>query len=185
VLRVDDLAKLGGRSCLHQRSEGGCAVHAVRPGICRAYRCAWLGGAFEDGDRPDRIGAVLDLTSRGDSVRLIVRQVERGAFDRSERLREIVAEVRRSMPVEVRDVGDVLDPDRPYRILQPGGDDFEIEGDRVRVFRDGQLRSEKRAPWLERVVRRVQQRVQAWKLGRWPSHEERVTLLGLGNREES
>ena len=158
---------------------------AVRPGICRAYRCAWLDGAFEDGDRPDRLGAVLDLQSRGDSVRLVVRQMDGGALARSPRLQEIVSQVRCSMPVEIRDVDDVLDPDHPYRVLQPDGDDIEIEGDRVRVHRKGQLLYERRAPWLERTVRAIQQRVHAWRLGRWPSHEERVTLLGLGKREDS
>ncbi len=185
VLRVDELAKLGGRPCLHQRAEGGCAVHAVRPEICRAYRCAWLGGAFEDGDRPDRLGAVLDLQSRGDSVRFVVRQLDSGALDRSSRLREIVSEMRRSMAVEIRDVDDVLDPERPYRVLQPDGRDLEIEGDLVRARREGQLLYEQRAPWLERTARAIQQRVHAWRLRRWPSHEERVTLLGLGKREDS
>ena len=160
-------------------------MHAVRPGICRAYRCAWLGGAFEDGDRPDRLGAVLDLQSRGDSVRLVVRQMDSGALSRSPRLQEIVSETRRSMPVEIRDVDDVLDPDRPYRVLQPDGDELEIEGDRVRVSREGQLLYEQRAPWLERTARATLQRVHAWRLRRWPSHEERVTLLGLGEREDS
>ena len=185
VLRVDELAKLGGCPCLHQLPEGGCAVHAVRPKICRAYRCAWLEGAFEDTDRPDQLGAVLDLQTRGDSVRLVVRQRDAGALARSARLQEIVSEVRRSMPVEIRDVDDVLAADRPYRVLQPDGDELEIEGDRVRVRREGQLVSDQRAPWLERRLRVIQQRFHAWRLRRWPSHEERVTLLGLERREDS
>jgi Fe-S-cluster containining protein len=185
VLRVDELAKLGGCPCLHQLPEGGCAVHAQRPEICRAYRCAWLEGAFEETDRPDRLGAVLDLQSRGDSVRLVVRQMDAGALARSPRLQEIVSEVRRSLPVEIRDVDDVLASDRPYRVLQPDGDELEIEGDRVRVRRQGQLLYERRAPWLERTLRAIQQRFHARRLRRWPSHEERVTLLGLGGREDS
>ena len=88
-------------------------MHAQRPEICRAYRCAWLEGAFEETDRPDRLGAVLDFQSRGDSVRLVVRQMDAGALARSPRLQEIVSEVRRSLPVEIRDVDDVLASDRP------------------------------------------------------------------------
>ena len=182
VLRVDELAKLGGRPCVHQRQEGGCRIHSKRPEICRAYRCAWLGGAFGDDDRPDRLGAVVDLVARGEVIRGVVRQLDGGALDRSERLRAIVADLRRSMPVELRDVDDVLDPDRPYRVLQPDGDELEIAGDRVRVFRGGALREERRAPWLERQIRRCVQRVHAWRLSRWPSHQERVTLLGLEDR---
>jgi hypothetical protein len=185
VLRVDELAKLGGRPCLHQRPEGGCAVHARRPGICRAYRCAWLEGAFEEADRPDRIGAVLNFQSRGDQVRLVVRQSKGGALARSSRLQQIVSELRCSMPVEIRDVDDVLDPDRSYRVLQPDGEELEIEGDWVRSRRDGKLLYARRAPWLERTVRALQNRIHAWRIRRWPPHEERATLLGRGDGGES
>lgn len=87
------------------------------------------------------------------------------------------------MPVEIRDVADVLDPGRPYRVLQPDGDELEILGDRARVHRDGALVVERRAPPLERALRAVRQRVQAWRLRSWPSHEERVNLLGLEKRK--
>ncbi len=185
MLRVDELAKLGGRPCLHQVAEGGCAVHALRPEVCRGYRCAWLQGAFGEPDRPDRLAAVLDFQNRGDSVRLVVRQMDAGALDRSSRLQEIVSEVGRSMPVEIRDVEDVLASDHAYRVLQPDGDEIEVEGDRLRVWRQGQLVAERRAPWLERTLRAIQQRFQGWRLRKWPSHEERATLLGLGKREDS
>jgi Fe-S-cluster containining protein len=181
VLRVDELAKLGGRPCLHQLPAGGCGVHEVRPAICRAYRCAWLGGAFEADDRPDRLGAVLDLVPRGHVINLVVRQVDAGAFGRSARLREIVAEMRQTLPVELRDVDDVLDADRPYRLLQPDGDELEIAGDRVRVHRDGALVSERRASWPARGVRRIAERLRARRLRRWPSHEERLAQLGLAS----
>ena len=185
MLRVDELAKLGGRPCLHQRAEGGCGVHDQRPAVCRAYRCAWLEGAFEPEDRPDRLGAVPNFQSRGDSVRLVLRQLDGGAVGRSPRLQEIVARVRRDMPVEIRDVDDVLDFDRPYRVLLPDDDELEIEGDRVRTWRAGRLFSERRASWPERWLRLLKQRFGAWRLRRWPAHEERATLLGLGRREDS
>jgi hypothetical protein len=178
-LRVDELAKLGGRACLHQRPEGGCAVHARRPPVCRAYRCAWLSGAFEERDRPDRLGAVFDLVPRGDEIRLVVRLRVAGSLDGSARLHEIVEETRRSMPVEVRDVDDVLDPDRGYRLLQPNGEDLEIAGDRVRTFRDGHFVSERRAPLLARLFQRFASRIRARLLRRWPSHEDRLAHLGL------
>jgi hypothetical protein len=190
VLRVDELAKLGGRPCLHQRAvpseapeAGGCRIHPRRPGVCRAYRCAWLAGAFGDADRPDRLGAVLDWATRGDALHLVVRQLDSRAYEKSERLRAIVAETRRSMPVELRDVHDVLDPERPYRVLQPDGRDLEIAGDRLRVYREGRLVEQQRAPWLERALRRLVLAIRARRLRRWPSHEERVTLLGLADRQ--
>lgn len=177
VLRVDDLAKLGGRPCMHQRSEGGCGVYDRRPGICRAYRCAWLNGAFRDGDRPDGLGAVLDFVPRGDSVRLVVRQADPGAFAGSTRLQEIAEETRASMTVEIRDVADVLDPERPFRVLQPDGTELRVEGDRVEVLRAGAVVERRRKPWPERIVGRVASRIAAWRLSRWPSHEVRARPL--------
>jgi len=178
VLRVDELAKLGGQRCVHQQPAGGCAVHASRPAVCRAYRCAWLGGAFGDEDRPDRLGAVLDLVARGPMVHLVVRQADPQALDRSARLRAIVSETRRSMPVEIRDVDDVLDPDRPWRLLR-AEEELELAGDEVRVLREGRVVSRRRAAWPARVLRRIAQRVQMLRLSRWPSHEERMRSLGL------
>jgi Fe-S-cluster containining protein len=179
VLRVDELAKLGGRDCLHQRPQGGCRVHARRPAVCRAYRCAWLGGAFETGDRPDALRAVLDLVPRGGIVHLVVRQAEEDALEASPRLQAIVGEMRESLPVEIRDAEDVLDPDRPYRVLYPGDEEQRVEGETVRIFRGDREVARQRAPWLERQLRRAGQRVQAWRLRRWPSHADRLAALGL------
>ena len=89
VLRVDELSKLGGQDCAHQRAEGGCAIHARRPDICRAYHCLWLRGHFEESDRPDRLGAVLDFVNHGGQVMLEVREARAGSFDASPRLQQI------------------------------------------------------------------------------------------------
>ena len=59
VLRVDELAKLGGVPCIHQDvGAKGCSIHPSRPKICRAYRCLWLSGGLAEADRPHRLGAV-------------------------------------------------------------------------------------------------------------------------------
>jgi hypothetical protein len=165
VLRVDALGKLGGTDCAHQRPEGGCGIYARRPGICRAYRCLWLGGALEEDDRPDRLGAVLDLVSEGGAVRLEIRESRRGAFDASPRLREIAEDHRRSMPVRITDTDDSLDPDRPFRVLLPDGEEQRISGDRIDVYRDGVLAERRRLPWLERGVRRLFQSARRWRIG--------------------
>jgi len=155
LLRVDELAKLGGTPCLHQRAEGGCAIHPRRPGICRRYRCLWLQGGLEEGDRPDRLGAVLDLASRGGFPELVVHEAAPGALDRSARLREIAERYRVAMPVRILDSQGVLDADRPFRVLLPSGDEQRVAGERVEVWRDGVRVAELRLPWLERLVRRV------------------------------
>ena len=155
LLRVDELAKLGGTPCLHQRAEGGCAIHPRRPGICRRYRCLWLQGGLEEGDRPDRLGAVLDLASRGGFPELVVHEAVPGAFDRSPRLREIAERHRVAMPVRILDSQGVLDADRPFRVLLPGGDEQRVAGERIEIWRDGVRVASRRLPWLERLVRRA------------------------------
>lgn len=179
MLRVDELAKLGGRPCLHQLSEGGCRVHPQRPSVCRAYRCAWLGGAFGPEDRPDRLGALLDLVPRGPVIHLVARLAHPDALERSPRLREILDPVRAAMPVEIRDVEDVLDAERPYRVRYPDGVEHRIAGPRLEVWRDGECVERRGAPWLERGIHALRRRFAAWRLARWPSHEQRLARLGL------
>jgi hypothetical protein len=202
LLRVDELAKLGGTPCVHQRTggaaasgarsepeasevtasgarsepeasevtaagarsepqasdvtqPGGCAIHARRPAICRAYRCLWLQGGLDEGDRPDRLGAVLDLASRAGFPELVVHEAEPGAFERSARLREIAERYRVGMPVRVLDCHAVLDPDRGFRVLLPGGEEQRVRGERIETWRDGARVGVGRLGWLERIARRA------------------------------
>ena len=169
VLRVDEIGKLGGDPCIHQRRGGGCGIHATRPGICRAYRCLWLKGGLEAADRPDRLGAVVDLMNAGAGSWLAIRQAEPGAFERSERLREIAETFRTSLPVRITDVADTLDADRPYRVLLPDGEEHQVGGDRVEIRRGGQAVETRRLPWLERQVRRLVLAFRRRKLARFGS----------------
>jgi len=158
LLRVDELGKLGGTPCLHQRSghpDGGCGVHAERPRICRGYRCLWLQGKLEDGDRPDRLGAVLSLTTEGETPTLFVHEARTGAFDASPRLQEIAGRFREALPVRVSDSDDVLDSDRPIRVLLAGGVEHRIDGNRIVVHRPGAPPEERRLPLLDRGLRRI------------------------------
>jgi len=166
VLRVDELGKLGGVSCRHQRAEGGCAIHAARPQICRAYRCMWLKGSFRDADRPDALGAVVDLVPEGGQVVLAIRQSRRDVFDRSPRLREIAAEYRKSMQVRITDVEDVLNADRPFRVLLPDGTEQHVSGDRIATYREGELIEQRRLAWFERSARRLLVKLRQFKLRR-------------------
>jgi hypothetical protein len=152
---VDELAKLGGTPCVHQRAGGGCQIYPRRPAICRSYRCLWLQGGLEPGDRPDRLGAVLDLASRGGMPELVVHEAEPGALEGSPRLREIVERYRRAMPVRILDTRGVLDPDRPYRVLLPDGEEQRVAGERVETWRDGVRVGVERLAWLERIARRL------------------------------
>ncbi len=167
VLRVDELSKLAGVACPKLRAESGCGIYATRPKICRAYRCHWLQGGLEEADRPDRLGAVLDLVTRATSVRLEIRQATRDAFDRSPRLQQIAEDYRRSVPVRITDVDDVLDPDRPFRVLLPDGEENRVAGDVVEIYRDGRHVGTHRVGWIERAARRLQVWARQRKLRRF------------------
>lgn len=155
VLRVDELRKLGGVPCLHQNSTGpGCSIHPERPGICRAYRCLWLQGGLEEPDRPDLVGAVLDLVREAAVVRLEIRQDRPGRFDDSPRLAEIAEQYRGSMPVRITDVEAVMDGDHPYRVLLPDGQEHRVRGEWTEIHRPGRAPERRRLSWIERWVRR-------------------------------
>jgi len=62
-LTVDtpEFAKRPGTPCVHL-ADHGCAIHAVRPRICRTWFCAWRRVAsMPDDARPDRSGLLVSL----------------------------------------------------------------------------------------------------------------------------
>lgn len=162
VLRVDELAKPAGRDCVHQRRvgvdpaapAGGCAIHETRPGICRAYACLWLQGGLEDDERPDETGGIVDLETTGIGLRLGIREASRGAFDASPALQAIAARYREQMPVRITDAEDVMNPDRPFRVLLADGVEQRVAGDVIEISRNGVVVETKRLPWAERLGRR-------------------------------
>ncbi len=63
VLTVDtpEFKKPPGVACVHV-TDGGCAIHAVRPTICRTWFCGWRRvAALPDAARPDRSGLLVSL----------------------------------------------------------------------------------------------------------------------------
>jgi hypothetical protein len=74
VVGVQELSKPHWTRCRHQCT-AGCAIYEERPRSCRGYSCLWAAGLL-DGDevrRPDRLGVIFDLRTKGstasDSVR--------------------------------------------------------------------------------------------------------------------
>jgi hypothetical protein len=88
-------------------------------------------------------------------LRLAIREARPGAFDASPALQAIAARHRDSMPVRITDTGDVLDSDRPFRVLLAGGVEQRVAGERIEVLHDGVLVESRRLPWVERVARKV------------------------------
>ncbi len=168
VLRVDELKKLGGVACNQLGLAGtGCSIHETRPRICRDYRCLWLQGKLEDEDRPDQLGAILDLVSEGTMPRLAIREVSPGAYDASPRLQEIAARFRETMHVQITDTSDVLDADTAYRVLLPNGEDHIVVGDRTTVRHSDGRTEERRLPFLERALRQAILSFRRFRLRSW------------------
>ena len=175
LLRVDALNKPAGRDCIHQRSgeaSGGCGIHDTRPPVCRAYRCLWLQGGLEDDERPDRIGGVVDLETVGVGLRLGIREAQRGRYDASPALQSIAARYREQMPVRITDAEDILNPDRPFRVLLADGAEQRLSGDRIEFFQNDVLVERRRLPWAERLGRRFAiaiRRISLWSDSRGAS----------------
>ena len=184
LLRVDALGKAGGTPCVCLRDAGGCEIHARRPAICRSYRCLWLQGGLEEADRPDQLGAIVDLESTGESVRLVIREAQRGQLERNRRLQQIAARYRESMPVRVHDSDDVQNPDAPFRVLLAEGREQRVCGERVDEYQAGRLTERRRLPWIERSVRRAVLAFRKWRLDRLPAHDRaRVEAQALRAHE--
>jgi len=148
---------------------GGCAIYETRPPICRSYRCLWLQGGLQDDERPDRTGGIVDLETTGVGLRLAIREAWRGAFDASPALQSIAARYREQMPVRISDAEDVMNPDRPFRVLLAGGVEHRVEGERIDIRHEGRLVERRRLPWAERWARRLANGWRERRLARWPA----------------
>jgi hypothetical protein len=165
VLRVDALKKLGGVACTHLVSaSGGCGIYQERPRICRSYRCLWLQGGLDEEDRPDRLGAVLDLVTEAGVPRLAVREVTPGASEERPRLRAIIARYREGLPVRISDVADVMNPGAPFRVLLPGAEEHRLAGDVRETWRGGECVETRKLPFTERIARVLITRFRALRL---------------------
>lgn len=98
VLRIDtvDLQKPAGVPCVNRVAEG-CAIHATRPDICRAWFCGWRrNAAIPDAARPDRSGLMISLDLMREprncleGVAIVVRSLDGGASFRTDLAEEMV-----------------------------------------------------------------------------------------------
>jgi hypothetical protein len=46
--------------CREWRQGTRCGIYQTRPAACQDYLCAYLRGDFEEGDRPDKTGVLID-----------------------------------------------------------------------------------------------------------------------------
>jgi hypothetical protein len=60
VFNVPEFDKPAGQWCRHTVHGKGCAIHATRPTVCRAFFCHWMRNAgLNDSWRPDRSKLVI------------------------------------------------------------------------------------------------------------------------------
>ena len=64
VLDVEALEKLQDKPCKYLCAKG-CGIYERRPGACRDFSCAWLGGLLGPNDRPDKTKHVIWTTALG------------------------------------------------------------------------------------------------------------------------
>lgn len=84
TLGVEELNKLPGKPCKHQRGGKGCNTYNDRPKSCREFSCEWLKGFGEENHRPNITKIVLDcrsLEDTDDGVILQMWEVENGALN--------------------------------------------------------------------------------------------------------
>jgi hypothetical protein len=98
---------------------------------------------------------VLSLATEGATPTLFVHEGEAGAFEANPRLREIAERFRATVPVRISAAEDVMNPDRPYRVLLADGVEHRVAGDRVEVFEGGVRTHVRRLPLIERGLRRA------------------------------
>lgn len=59
ALEVPEIQKPEAKRCRFAEIRG-CSVYQSRPATCRQYRCEWLRGNGGKGDRPDKVGFLVD-----------------------------------------------------------------------------------------------------------------------------
>ncbi len=69
--------------CRFLEPEGyGCTTYDKgRPGVCVDFLCAWMQGMGSDGDRPDKIGAMLSIHNIPDGRYALCIELRPGAID--------------------------------------------------------------------------------------------------------
>jgi gamma-glutamylcyclotransferase (GGCT)/AIG2-like uncharacterized protein YtfP len=126
----------------------------------------WLQGGLDEADRPDRLGAVLDVVVEAGVQRLSIREARAGTYDASPRLQAIAARYRESMPVKLSSAERALDPDAPFRLFLADGEERRVARETVEVWRGAVLERRERLPWAERMLRRGLLAWQGWRLRR-------------------
>ncbi len=88
-IREPNWKKPAGMRCPYAGATG-CMRYETRPDVCRGFECAWLSGFLDEGDRPDKIGAIF-TTSRQGKPAIMVHMLEPG--EPQGRLKELIGQL--------------------------------------------------------------------------------------------
>jgi hypothetical protein len=78
--------------CRHELPKGGCEIYGEHPVECQSFWCAWLWGLWDEEDRPDQSGVIIDpdQSVKHKQVMLAAREVRQGAgLAMAERLQKL------------------------------------------------------------------------------------------------
>ncbi len=95
VLEIEELKKPAGPPCPDCRADGGCAIYASRPKVCRDFECLWL----TERDiarplRPDMIGTLFMEAHDADEYRAVSARERPLAWRRPQVFAHLVAVAR-------------------------------------------------------------------------------------------
>ena len=85
ILEVAEINNNQWVSCKHQ-CDKGCDIYKNRPSSCEEYNCYWIEGNFEESDRPDKVGLIIDAGTQifkdtwGDNA-INVREIRPGSIN--------------------------------------------------------------------------------------------------------
>lgn len=72
ALEIEELNKPAGPPCPNCRLDGGCAIYASRPKVCREFECEWLTDRnLARQLRPDKIGTLFMEAHDADEYRAV------------------------------------------------------------------------------------------------------------------
>ena len=74
----------------------GCAIYKDRPEVCRHYECAWLQGMFEENQRPDKNGFVIEMQESAVGWCWVVHEYWPGMFEKHAKGTQALEYIRRT-----------------------------------------------------------------------------------------
>lgn len=96
VLEVPEAGTGHYEKCQHDI--GKCGIYKDRPTPCRSWRCGWHIGLLGEGDRPDKLGVMIDVTKDVDDPWIVLWELFEDAAE-TPKIRALVADWSAKKPI--------------------------------------------------------------------------------------